>query len=121
MATLQGDLTEAVRAAVKQAAQSRMDTTPGLPRLYWSVDMQVRQGVVQLTGHAGAEYAEQDVRAVLDKWAKHFDVEFLVAEDRGLVEYWGRVGEMLVRLWGVVDRDAFEAVMVSGVSVGGEE
>lgn len=98
---------DALTAGMQQYAQRQ-----GLPwELRWSLSHVVEpDGSVhtQVSGHVGAEYADDQVPGALRAWAEHLGLSEDVDPLLGSASFSGESRGVVVELWGVVDREQWE-------------
>lgn len=109
---MQDGLTAAVTAAMRERGR-------GLRELYWSGDRIDNRWVID--GLAQAVVLEIDVDAVVRVWADRLGLDILKPADTspGIVEAIGTVDDVLIRIWGIVDRDAWQAWLAGPTTSGG--
>jgi hypothetical protein len=70
--------------------------------LTWSFD----ESTGTVTGHAGAEYTDEQAVQVAADWARTFGMASNPTATEGTAEWTGRIGAVDVRVWAVSDRAA---------------
>jgi hypothetical protein len=70
--------------------------------LTWSFD----ESTGTVTGHAGAEYSDEQAVQVAADWARVFGMTANAAAVEGTAEWNGTIGGIAVRVWAVADRTA---------------
>ncbi|MEU6150616.1 hypothetical protein ABZ816_11505 [Actinosynnema sp. NPDC047251] len=83
--------------------------------LTWSVDeLDWLAGRLRVSAFPGSDYSDDEGLTVVNEWVDAFGLVVTQGSTcPGVIEYVGVIGDIPVKLWGVVDRDVFERLEVT--------